>query len=274
MLPPGWYPADREELLELLREFELQAARFVEPGRAHSVIVPHAGWTFSGRLAYATLRCLPSNLECVAVVGGHLTAGDTPLAAEEEGFETPLGVIGSAHELREALAARFTLVADHEADNSVEVQLPLLKYFLPDARVAYLRAPPDEQALQLAEALAEFSQRIGGRLAVVGSTDLTHYGAGFGFTTHGPADEAVEWVKQSNDRRVIDPLLRLDARAAIDAAARHRSACSMGAGACAAHYARLLGAGSGRLVGYYTSYDVMPGEVVVGYAGIAFEDPR
>ncbi len=271
-LPPGWYPRRAQEVVEAIREFELQLPQFSVAQSSRSVVVPHAGWAFSGPLAYAALSCLSPELECVAVIGGHLRPGDSLVAAPEDGFETPLGPLEAAADLRQAVAERLEVGADREADNSVEVQLPLVKHLMPRARVLYLRAPPDEQALRLAEVLSELGQQIAGGLAVVGSTDLTHYGPGFGFTSHGPAARAVEWVKQNNDRLAIDPLLALDARGALEAALRNRAACSMGAGASAAHFARLSGVETGRLVGYYTSYDVMPGDSIVGYAGIAFED--
>ncbi len=270
-LPAGWYPRTREGVLEAVEEFESRAKQFEQGGAARAVVVPHAGWVFSGALAYATLRALSPDLQCVVVVGGHLRPGDPVLVAPEDRFETPLGTLSAATELRAEVRRRLECGDDRDPDNSVEVQLPLVKQIFPRAEVLYLRAPPDEQAIELAEVLAEIERDRDGGVAVVGSTDLTHYGPSFGFTSHGPASEAIDWVKLENDRRAIDPLLSLEPRLAIDDALRYRAACSMGAGACAAQFARLLGAGAARLIGHYTSFDLVGGDTIVGYAGITFE---
>ncbi len=272
-LPPGWYPVGATELNEAVRELEQERSRFESADSSRAVVVPHAGWAFSGALAYATLCSLAPDLDCIAVVGGHLRPGDPIHVALEDRFETPLGHLQAAETARRRLREALQLVEDREVDNSVEVQLPLVKKLFPQAQLLYLRAPPDEQALRLAEQLAEVARQTNSRLGVVGSTDLTHYGAGFGFTPHGPAAEAVDWVKRENDPSAIEPLLQLDPHAALEAAISNRAACSMGAGACAARYAQLCGSAAGKLVGYYTSFDVIGGDTIVGYAGIAFENP-
>ena len=270
-LPAGWYPRSAGGVLEAVEEFEIRAEQFEHAGAAAAVVVPHAGWTFSGALAYAALRALPQRVRCVVVVGGHLRPGDPVLVAPEDRFETPLGSLAAATELRTEVRRRLECRDDRDTDNSVEVQLPLVKRLFPETEVLYLRAPPDKQAIELAETLAELDRARDGGLVVVGSTDLTHYGPNFGFTSHGSASQAIDWVKGENDRRAIDPLLRLEPQLAIDQALRYRAACSMGAGACAAQFGRLRGAGVARLIGHYTSFDLIGGDTIVGYAGITFE---
>jgi AmmeMemoRadiSam system protein B len=80
----------------------------------------------------------------------------------------------------------------------------------------------------------------------------------------------VEWVKKENDKSLIDKALALDAEGLLtDAQSKHNS-CSAGAIAAAVAHARVLGVTSGRLIEYYTSYDVAPNSGFVGYAGILF----
>ena len=105
---------------------------------------------------------------------------------------------------------------------------------------------------------------------MIGSTDLTHYGPNYDFTPRGTGPDALAWVREHNDRRLLDCLLGLRHNEALELAQRERSACSAGAAVAAARYAELRGAASGRLLEYATSHDRHPGSSFVGYAAISF----
>jgi AmmeMemoRadiSam system protein B len=99
---------------------------------------------------------------------------------------------------------------------------------------------------------------------------LTHYGPNYGFSPRGGGEEAVKWVKEVNDRRFLDAVMSLSLREAMDLALKEQSACSAGAAAAAAEYARLEGATEGKLIRYTTSWDMYPASSFVGYAAIVF----
>jgi AmmeMemoRadiSam system protein B len=80
----------------------------------------------------------------------------------------------------------------------------------------------------------------------------------------------VEWVKKENDRGFIDHALKMDAAGLLNHAEKNNSACSAGAAASAIATCKTLGAEKGTLIDYYTSYDIMPDDSFVGYAGIVF----
>jgi AmmeMemoRadiSam system protein B len=269
-LPPGWYPSTRDQVLRRIEEFLREGQEC--PQKALAAVVPHAGWEFSGRIACSALRCLPSDTETVVVVGGHLHPGESVLAASEQGYESPLGTIEADLALLERLRARVQIVDDLDADNTVEIQLPFMRYLLPKARALALRAPPSSAALRLGEALAACAREAGRRTAVVGSTDLTHYGPNYGFSPHGSGAAALEWVRGVNDRRMIDALLALELDQALELALRERSACSVGGAAAAARYAQQSGCTKGKLLEYATSHDVYPGSSFVGYAAIIYPE--
>jgi AmmeMemoRadiSam system protein B len=104
-----------------------------------------------------------------------------------------------------------------------------------------------------------------------GSTDLTHYGPNYGFSPQGYGPEAVKWVKEVNDKKFIDAALKLDGAGMLKIAAQDQSACSAGGAVAAVAAAKADGAHQAALVDYYTSYDIMPGDSFVGYAGIVLE---
>ena len=233
-------------------------------------IVPHAGWLFSGRVALEVLTVLCRGVDTMVIIGGHLGPADRIVASMEDSYETPLGELAADTALRERLSAALDLEEDRDPDNTVEVHLPMVRFLAPGVRVLGLRAPPSPPAAGLGEAIAEAAASLGRRVAVAGSTDLTHYGSNYGFSPAGRGEDAREWVRQVNDRRIMDRMLALDMDEAISRGRRERSACSVGAAVAAMAFARAHGVASGTLARYALSSDVQPGESFVGYAGILY----
>ena len=253
-LPPGWYPGGREQTIREIEEFRRRSTQ--PEGTARAGIAPHAGWSFSGSIACHVFQSLRRDVQTIVVVGGHLAPHSGLLAADLELLE----------ELRDSLNFK----EDRYADNTVEVHLPLLKYLHPEARALHLRAAPSAEALQLGEQLAATAERLNRKIAVVGSTDLTHYGDNYGFTPKGTGAVAVKWVKEVNDRRLIEALVALDLERALELAGSEHSACSVGGAVAAARFAERSGAEGGELLEYRTSYDLSPSPFFVGYAGIIY----
>lgn len=266
-LPPGWYPQTEKATREKLESWRDADA---EPGRFESVVVPHAAWDFSGELAFRVLQRVIPDAEVVVVVGGHLRRGNAVRLAPEEGYETPLGPISADAELLEYVNSRMDVEEDTVPDNTVEVQLPMIKHLFPQAQGAYMRSPPDRSALELGDVLASYVESSGRRVVVVGSTDLTHYGPNFGFTPKGVGEQSVQWVREENDRGFLDATVDMDAERAIEHALANHSACSPGAAATAVRFARTRGLTNGVLVGYATSYDKHKDASFVGYGGVGF----
>jgi hypothetical protein len=105
---------------------------------------------------------------------------------------------------------------------------------------------------------------------VIGSTDLTHYGYNYGFVTKGTGSQALDWVRNENDRRVIDSMLAMDPEKVIAEGLSNQNACCAGAAATAIETAKNLGADQADQIAYSTSYDKSPGDSFVGYVGIVF----
>ncbi len=270
VLPPGWYPGSGEETRRTIENY-IASGPAPEPS-AVAGVAPHAGWAFSGRIALRVLLGFRRSVETVVVVGGHLPPSAGVLAAPEEGYETPLGVLSADLELLEEISGFLSASPgeDRVPDNTVEVQLPFLKYLFPDARALALRAAPSEAAEELGRAVRRAADSLGRTVAVLGSTDLTHYGSNYGFSPAGRGERAVKWVKEVNDRAFIESLLEMDGPGALRHAGENQSACSAGGAAAALAFARTFGVERGELVEYSTSYDLHPDESFVGYAGVVY----
>jgi hypothetical protein len=268
-LPPGWYPLGANDTVDAIEAM----SRSLPVGpwrRGVAGVVPHAGWEFSGCLALEVMSSLPRSIDTIVIIGGHLGPADGILCAAEDSFDTPLGPIAVDTALREVLRASFPMREDRSADNSVEVQLPFAKHLFPQARLLALRASPSEEAIRLGAAIASAGKTVGRNVAVIGSTDLTHYGPNYGFSPMERGEKARAWVRDVNDRRFIDALVAMDCASVLERSLKERSACSAGGALCAVSFALEMGVRKGQLLRHMTSYDVHPAESFVGYAGVLY----
>ena len=273
----SWYPSSAAECEREIAGFLAKGKNLNPPGRKLvGGIVPHAGWYFSGSIACNVIHCVKGQdtTDVVVIFGMHLHA-DSPCYMMAEGaWETPFGEIPVEETLANEIAQKFSLTLEtpkrFTQDNTVELQLPFIKYFFKDAKIVAIGVPPHKSSLEIGRAVVEMSKRLGLRLKVIGSTDLTHYGANYGFVSKGSGEQAVDWVRNENDRRVIDAMLALEPEKIITEARSSQNACCAGAAATAIETAKLLGADRADELAYTTSYDKSPGDSFVGYVGIVF----
>jgi AmmeMemoRadiSam system protein B len=155
-------------------------------------------------------------------------------------------------------------------DNTVEIQLPIIKARFPGSKALWLRAPNGPAALVLGRALAEATRVLGRKVACLGSTDLTHYGSAYSFSPAGHGARAESWVRDVNDKGFVDALLAMDGEAVLLRGEEDHSACSFGAAAAALSFAQANGAVRAELLGYASSLDVRKDESFVGYAAVGF----
>ena len=107
----------------------------------------------------------------------------------------------------------------------------------------------------------------------MGSSDLTHYGARYGFVPKGYGAAAHRWSKEENDREILDRAAAFDPEAVEASARRRHNACGPGAMAAVTAAARELGATEARLLRHTTSAEVTGEEepqMWVGYAALVF----
>ncbi|MBN1523348.1 MAG: AmmeMemoRadiSam system protein B [Spirochaetales bacterium] len=269
VLPAGWYPADKKSTIQNIEK--IRADLPLSKQSAVGGVVPHAGWVFSGKAALQVFLSCPEDIDTCVIIGGHMAPGQGILAAFEDEFETPLGPLLLDREMLSCLESEIELKPDHYADNTVEIQLPMVKYCFPETSIIWLRASPSREAILLGKALFAAAAKFRKKTAVFGSTDLTHYGSNYGFAPPESRPDPLQWVKTKNDKKIIAAMLSMEGMDIIDAANEDSSACSAGGAAAAASYAKAAGAEKGVLLSYYTSHDVYPsGDSFVGYAGIMY----
>jgi MEMO1 family protein len=271
-LPRGWYPGTADECNKEISVF-LQGFKPPE-GTWRGAVVPHAGWYFSGKAAAKSISTLSSSgsVDRVVLYGGHLPATSDPIVYTEEWWETPLGPQPMDALIAASLVnqGRATAASRMFSDNTVEIQLPLIKRFFPEVPLVAVHAPSSMTAVGLAHVVGDVLASKGLTAAYIGSADLTHYGPNYGFVPKGVGQAAVQWVKEDNDRALIEKALAMDAENLLNDARTKHNTCSAGPIAAVIASVAKLGVKQGKLLDYYTSYDVMPDSSFVGYAAIVY----
>lgn len=175
-----FYPDDPAELRALLAEY-LDAAEEREdiPPAPKAMVVPHAGYIYSGPVAasaYVALKPAAAKIERVVLLGpAHRVAVNGLAVPSATAFRTPLGDVPID---RDAVAKALTLpqvkVNDraHAPEHSLEVHLPFLQTLLPRfALVPFVVG--DAAPAEVGEVIELLWG--GDETLVVVSSDLSHY---------------------------------------------------------------------------------------------------
>lgn len=214
-LAGSWYPSSPAILLATARNLMRQAAPAPRPsGRPVALVVPHAGWAYSGVVAGAAYRLLaPGDFARVVVLApSHHGAFAGYALDESAAWRTPLGEVPLDREALAALAAPGLAQAVPRVsgpEHAVEIEVPFLQAAL--GRFALVpvlvgRAGAAEQAA-FAERLAKLDD---GRTLFVFSSDFTHYGPRFDYEPFGPTGGARSRIR-ALDGEALALLSRLDA---------------------------------------------------------------
>ena len=208
-----FYPGDPGELRS-----QVQAMLAASPGHANSraLVVPHAGYVYSGAVAGRALATLdPATVRRVILLGpSHhesFSGGALP-DRRFDSFSTPLGEVAvdtaAIEKLRGDPDFRGPASA-HGPEHSLEVELPFLQLAVPKAQIVpiLVGARTDrETARRMARALVPL---LDDTTVVVVSSDFTHSGDRYGWTPFsGPlvGEQLLRLGRDTADRlAAVDP---------------------------------------------------------------------
>jgi MEMO1 family protein len=272
----SWYPGSASGCEKEINKFLKEKTIPLSLGRSPvGGIVPHAGWFFSGSIACNVIKALDdSPPDVVVIFGMHLHPNSPCYLMKEGAWDTPFGEILIDVTIAGELAKKFPFIIEtadnYSLDNTIELQLPFIKYFFKDTKIIPIGVPPIKKSLEIGISAVKLANHYGVSLKIIGSTDLTHYGLNYGFTPKGTGQSALDWVRNENDRRLIDKMLVMEPEAILQEALTSQNACCAGAAATALAAGKQLGAKNAQAIAYSTSHDKSPGDSFVGYVGILF----
>ncbi len=255
----SFYPGTASELKKMV-------AALVDPDAARTeaigLLVPHAGYIYSGAVAGATISRVRLT-DTVIIIGPSHSGRGKPFSVMPEGtWRTPLGDV----EVDEALA--FELInhsgyleadtAAHREEHAVEIQLPFLQYLKPDVKIVpiILSLAPAALYREIGRDIARTLSETGREALVLASGDMTHY--------------EPDATAREKDYKAVEAIVALD-DAELDRRYRelHITMCAFGPAMVLITVAKELGAAAGEPVKYATSGDATGDrDAVVGYAGV------
>ena len=256
----SFYPRDPRELKEWLDRLLLPGRK---KDRAFAVVSPHAGYQYSGGVAGAVFSSVELPNAFIIMAPSHRPIRSLFAIMTEGQWETPLGDFAVDTELAELLAEGSDLVridpSAHEAEHSLEVQLPFIQASRPAPTmvpVAISHLARLEQIVELGQAAAAAVRRVGRDVLLLASTDMSHYIS---------AEEA-----RLKDFLAIQKILDVDAQGLFETVRSEEiTMCGFQPTAAVLAAAKELGATRGELVMYATSGDrTGDHDAVVGYAGL------
>lgn len=244
-------PGHLEQVLEMF--FKTKTDRLHPLG----IVVPHAGYPYSGAVAARGYGCIDPGFSGTFIVIGPSHRGYRTCVSTLP-WETPLGIITNDERLSLALEIPVDEDAHQEDENSLETQMPFIKYRFPRARITpiLMGDQSPEEAERLSGRILSALQTTKKEAIIVASSDFSHY---------IPRSEA-----EKLDSKAIEAILSLDSDELYQRITKLGiSACGYGPIATMIRATSDLGAEKGMLLSYMTSGDVTGDPEVVGYAAIA-----
>lgn len=273
-----WYPSSPAILLATAWNLARQASAAPRPARRPvALVVPHAGWAYSGAVAASAFRLLgPGSFSRVVVVApSHYGAFEGYALDDAAAWRTPLGDVPldrAAFELLRASGLSRVVPGVTGPEHAVEIELPFLQAMLGSFSLVPVlvgRVGAEEQEA-FAARLAKLDD---GRTLFVFSSDFTHYGPRFEYAPFGPTAGAHAKVR-ALDAEALALLGRLDADG-FRAFVREKEATICGRNGLATMLEllpRIAPGAKATLLAHWASGE-MPGvrdDTSVDYAAVAF----
>jgi MEMO1 family protein len=171
-----FYPKDENELEKILKKYLSDASVGEIEGDIKALIVPHAGYVYSGPIAaYGYKTIIDSNYKNTFMIGlSHKMMFQGIALANYAFWQTPFGVI-SATKLWETLkedSSWQVLNEAHTFEHSIEVQLPFLYKTCPDIRITPLVTGRINDPQEIAK---DIDRNLHEKDLIIVSSDLSHY---------------------------------------------------------------------------------------------------
>jgi len=248
------------ENIEKLYKFFNNIYKLPEKKQGFGLVVPHAGYIYSGETAFKTFNSIEINDTCVILCPNHRGLGE-PIGVSTENWDTPLGVVEIDEDLTtNVLKFPFAMEdsKSHKFEHSLEVQLPILKYLYPSIKIVAISVGIGD--LKILNEFSNFLSKIldKSKITIIASSDMSH------FISSEKAKEL--------DYSVIKKLEKLEPEKMLSTViSQNISMCGVFPAYIVSSVCKQMGATAGEVI-EYTNSGVVTGDYsdVVAYLGMRF----
>ncbi len=183
-LPGRWYPANAETLNKQIAGF-FQKAESKSIDDVIALILPHAGYQFSGQTAASGLKTTNKKYKRVVIIGPtHYVHMEEMLSVPRvTHYETPLGQIPLDVEFIDKLleySVFQNMQQAHKYEHSVQIEIPLLQHSQGDFELVPIVAGTCSlEAINKAGTILR--SLVDDQTLVIASSDFVHYGPNYGY---------------------------------------------------------------------------------------------
>jgi len=194
-----FYPQEPDLLKSQISQFKPEGSSKIS---AKGLILPHAGYLYSGRVATVTVSKIIPKKTVVILGPNHTGLGPSFSLWDEGSWKIPSNEINIDENLAKAILSKGSYVSKdfsaHENEHSIEVQLPIINYFFNDFKLVPIACKTSnlETYKNIAAQIYEGLKGSKDEVLLVASTDLTHY--------------EPDQLARKKDRSVIEALINLD----------------------------------------------------------------
>jgi AmmeMemoRadiSam system protein B/AmmeMemoRadiSam system protein A len=183
-LAGSWYPDDAEALKKQFTEF-FERSDIGPKKDLIALVLPHAGYSYSGKTACAGLKTIARPYGRIIVIGpSHSVRMEEVLSVPRvTHYETPLDQTPLDVEFIQKLL-QYSVFQNvphaHAREHSVQIEVPLLQFSNSDFKLVPIVAGSCSLET-IKKAAAILRSMIDEQTLVVASSDFVHYGAGYGY---------------------------------------------------------------------------------------------
>jgi len=254
-----FYPANPLQLKTTVERF---LVREKEIKKTPFLLVPHAGYIYSGSAAGKTFACSEVSKR-VIILGPNHTGLGKPISVWSKGlWKTPLGSAKVDEEISSELLNSLSKDCEdkmgHLREHSIEVELPFMQVRYQDFTFVPVCVGTEnfDELIELGESIAKVFKRFGNDLTLIVSSDMNHY-------------ESAK-VNKKKDGYAIEKILKVDEKGLYEVVQeKNISMCGFAPCVSALYAMKTLGFNNFEVVDYtHSGLITNDDSEVVSYAGI------
>ncbi len=218
----SWYPGSEREIRALADKWEMRIGSEKSapaiPERPNLLLMPHAGWAYSGEIAWRTARLVRGakyNRVVILAPSHRAWIENRLVAPEAEAVSTPLGKIAIDKEWLDRLALMAPVARNnriHAAEHSAQIEYPLLQLALGNGFTVVPLVMGSFGRDQMAMCARALVRLMDDKTLLVISSDFTHYGTDFSYAPYGTSGgEDVRAKAASVDGEAFSFMAKCDA---------------------------------------------------------------